>query len=102
MYERYRQPVARVMAISHVRLLEKWPSCRPGSTSAASRRVAEAVNSGNTNPWSPANPQQPACSGTTTSWLQAWAIASNVGARFNLTTEQTGCNATDPSFCVTV
>src|SRR3972149_5455604 len=56
MYERYRQPVARVMAISHVRLLEKWPLYRPDSISAAPPRGGGAVSAGGTRPWWPAEP----------------------------------------------
>ena len=69
----YTCPVARVMPISQVRLLQKYPSCGCAVASAASCRVAEAVSSGTRNSRSPVNPQHPALAGTT-------AVALYVGA----------------------
>jgi hypothetical protein len=63
MYERWVRPVARVIPISHVRVLEKWPSCAAARISTASSRVADSPSSENTNPRSPAKSQQPAWSG---------------------------------------
>ena len=86
------RPVARDIPISQVRLLEKYPSEFSAAASAASKRVAEAVNSGRRKPRSPANPQQPVLAGIFTRPLQARATASSFEPRLIFSTEQTVCS----------
>src|SRR5690625_4363897 len=83
------------MPSSQVRLEETYQSVGCWATSAASAAVADAVSSGCSIPRSPAYPQHPQATGTTTFSAAASAIAARSSAEPRRVDEQVGGTVTD-------